>query len=350
MTKFFLLTLSFLILFQPSDLSATDTSTIPVVDTYEELVSAIRQAMNASRARIEQAVEFEKVREAWETGKLIDAHILKHQERADYATHVMIKLATDLNVGERELYYMLGFARTYPILPAPSELSWSHYRELLAISDPNQRQEIADRAVKEKWGHKRLREEVNRVSHKNKDIEILQATLGKLYTYRIIRATAGKYNGQLVIDLGFSNYYRPEKKLNFKEGDIVQVVKGKLKKLDRGSDADRYTYEADIFRVIDGDTFIAVIDLGFGFNTVQKLRLRGLDAPEIERAVGVEAKEFLERKLQGQVQTTKNGPVPIIIRTSKSDKYDRYLADLFVNGEYVNQKLVEHELADIVED
>ena len=42
------------------------------VQTYDQLVHAIREARAASEKRIEQAVEEEKVREAWEIGKLID--------------------------------------------------------------------------------------------------------------------------------------------------------------------------------------------------------------------------------------------------------------------------------------
>jgi endonuclease YncB( thermonuclease family) len=41
---------------------------------------------------------------------------------------------------------------------------------------------------------------------------------------------------------------------------------------------------------------------------------------------------------------------PILIKTVKSDKYDRYLADVFVGDTYINQKLVEQGLAVVVED
>ena len=75
--------------------------------------------------------------------------------------------------------------------------------------------------------------------------------------------------------------------------------------------------------MIDGDTLKAAIPLGFGFTTVQKLRLRGLDAPEIESADGQEAKAFLEERLL-------KAKTPVLIRTVKSDKYDRYLADVWV--------------------
>ena len=68
----------------------------PNGQTYEQLVHAIRVARVSSRQRIEQVVRQEKVREAWETGKLIDEHILLHKKRADYGKQVLARLANDL--------------------------------------------------------------------------------------------------------------------------------------------------------------------------------------------------------------------------------------------------------------
>ena len=101
---------------------------------------------------------------------------------------------------------------------------------------------------------------------------------------------------------------------------------------------DRYTYKAYVSEIIDGDTVKAVIDLGFNIVTEQKLRLRGLDAPEIESAEGKEAKEFLAKQL------TQPG-ASVLIRTVKPDKYDRYLADLWVDGKYINQELIDKGFA-----
>ncbi|MBI3313551.1 MAG: thermonuclease family protein [Candidatus Omnitrophica bacterium] len=94
-------------------------------------------------------------------------------------------------------------------------------------------------------------------------------------------------------------------------------------------------------QVTDGDTFDAVIDLGFGFTTLQKLRLRGLDAPEIESAEGKEAKQFLEKIILSS---------PLLIKTVKSDKYDRYLADVWAGETYLNQELIDKGLAIPVRD
>lgn len=298
--------------------------TLPPVDTYGELLTAIRQVRAASQARLEQAAEEEKVREAWETGRLIDLHILK-QKRAEYGKQVLTRLAKDLHVSRTELSYMLEFARAYPIFRPAGKLSWAHYQSLLALNDPDERKILAEKAEKENWGRNQVREEVRKIkAQKSGEAApppaILTAVPGKLHTYRVVRHPA---SGEEVVDLGFSNFL--ETKTPFDQSS---------------SESDRYTYEAKLIKVIDGDTLIASVDLGFGLSTVQTLRLRGLDAREVESRQGKEAKEFLEHELaQG----------PLVIRTVRSDKYDRYLVDLWVNGVYLNQKLVDEGFAVIVE-
>lgn len=147
-TALFVLSLAFL--FAASSLALSETAgqaavpdAVPaaasVVQTYEELRQAIMKARAASTTRIEKAVDQEKVREAWEIGKLIDTHVLQHKERADYGKQVMKRLAEDLGMSETELRYMLQFARTYPIHRPADELSWSQYQALLAVNDSKER-------------------------------------------------------------------------------------------------------------------------------------------------------------------------------------------------------------------
>jgi len=64
------------------------------------------------------------------------------------------------------------------------------------------------------------------------------------------------------------------------------------------------------------------LDLGFDTWNRQTLRLRGLDCPELDTKAGQEAKVFVSAQL-------KSAPF-LIVRSSRSDKYDRYLADIFV--------------------
>ncbi len=335
------------------------------VQTYDELVKAIRGARAESRTRVEKAVEQERVREAWEIGRLIDAHVLQHKERADYGKQVLLKLSKDLGMSDTELGYMLRFARAYPISPHAGKLSWSDYRDLLAVDVPEKRKALAEQAEKENWPRERLREEARNVTRGGKitSEKVLTSQMGKPGTYKIVKATVGPEAGKGVIDLGFSNFYKTSKDLRFKEGAIIEVMSAvpgagstpsDMIRLSKRTAEDLYTYRADVVNVLDGDTIKAVVDLGFGVRSVQTLRLRGIDAPEIATADGMEAKKALEKMLKiqdGGLRMADGKANPgVLIKTVKSDKYDRYLADVFINGAYVNQKLVEQGFAVVVED
>ena len=63
------------------------------------------------------------------------------------------------------------------------------------------------------------------------------------------------------------------------------------------------------------------IDCEFRVWTRQKVRLRGIDAPELRTPEGRRAKNFVVRALS-------EAPF-VAVTTTKPDKYDRYLADVF---------------------
>ena len=340
------------------DLGQSSTASATQVGTYDQLVAAIRQAHAASEARVEQDVRQEKVREAWEIGKLIDEHVLQHKERADYGKQVILRLSQDLPISDTELYYLLEFARAYPIFPSTGKLSWAHYRELLSVKDPAERAGLEERAAKENWTENQTRDEIKKSKAAKSGTPVapvkeapLAAKPGKPGTYRIVKAAKGSETGKGVIDLGFSNYYRTSRDLRFKEGAIIEVIPAfpegasapsDLIKLSKRTSDDLYTYRAWVSRILDGDTIEVVVDLGFGVRSVQVLRLRGLDTPELVSKEGKEAKAFVESVISGSAS---GGKKIILIKTVKSDKYDRYLADIFIpqkNGSYLylNQELL----------
>ena len=61
-----------------------------------------------------------------------------------------------------------------------------------------------------------------------------------------------------------------------------------------------YEYRAQLIKVIDGDTIDAKIDLGFGISIEKRVRLVGIDAPEVrtldidEKSRGKRAKRRLK--------------------------------------------------------
>lgn len=104
-----------------------------------------------------------------------------------------------------------------------------------------------------------------------------------------------------------------------------------------------YTYNAELLNVVDGDTIDVKIDLGFDICINIRVRLLGIDTPEIrtknlvEKTKGMEAKRFVEKAFADNgnkcvVQTLKD----------KKGKYGRYLAIIIVGGKSLNQMLIDN--------
>lgn len=118
----------------------------------------------------------------------------------------------------------------------------------------------------------------------------------------------------------------------------------------------RYRYDKVICeKVIDGDTIDVIIDLGFGITKKERLRLYGIDAPEMKlktRVAGVIAKEYVRDKLFVMVTEMCGNQAKIeyesiifSIETYKQGKYGRYLAKIFIGGKCLNDELVKRNLA-----
>ena len=87
-----------------------------------------------------------------------------------------------------------------------------------------------------------------------------------------------------------------------------------------------YQYKAQVKAIIDADTIDVLIDLGFGVHTMQRLRLYGIDAPEMKTEAGKVAKEYVKSVLLGA-----DASMFVYVRTlkDKKDKYGRKLAVLY---------------------
>lgn len=92
------------------------------------------------------------------------------------------------------------------------------------------------------------------------------------------------------------------------------------------SDPDLYRYKAEVIRVVDGDTFEALIDVGFAIKIAASVRIVGIDAPELKgdnKEAGQEAKEALARLLADR---------SVRIRTEKPDSFGRALAEVWIDS------------------
>lgn len=104
-----------------------------------------------------------------------------------------------------------------------------------------------------------------------------------------------------------------------------------------------FEYFARVHEIIDGDTVDVSIDLGFHIQHIVRIRLYGIDAPEVkskdisERQLANEATKKLTELIEGKVVTVKTH--------KSSDKYGRYLAEIICDGININKLLLTEGLA-----
>ena len=316
---------------------------------YPFLRDEIRKTLTLGQKWIER----EKVLTYWKTGKLISKHILANGDRAEYGEKVMVRLSGDLNLDKSILHRTLKFYKAFPIVATWPQLTWSHYRLLLTVEDGESRKALAEKADANQWTTDLLEEKIRDRTHfdsnghldrKKKPELLLEPKRGSLYTCQIRQLDFLHGKPELVIDLGF----KVTKNLSssggkFKAGQIVEGISPKHSgesfqiRASKRTKADLYTYRGRVERVVDADTLLVWIDLGFEMGLRQYLRLRGINMPEKDTRQGKRAAEFVRTQLIGVSE--------IILCSSKHDIYDRYLADVFIStskGEiYLNQLLLD---------
>lgn len=91
-----------------------------------------------------------------------------------------------------------------------------------------------------------------------------------------------------------------------------------------------YHYKAEVLSVYDGDTVTLMIDQGMKHFARVKVRMVGINTPEIrtkdleEKKRGYEAKEYLKSRIEGKT---------VIVHTQKKGKFGRWLGVLWTYDE-----------------
>ena len=100
-------------------------------------------------------------------------------------------------------------------------------------------------------------------------------------------------------------------------------------------DSSKETVQADVIHVVDGDTIDVEID-----GKEEKVRFLLVDTPETVhptkpvQAYGREASDYTKEQLEGKT-------VELEFDQETRDRYGRLLAYVYINGEMINEKLLE---------
>lgn len=136
--------------------------------TYRKLIDTIGFTLQQARENAVNAVNQELVKANGEIGKHIVEFEQKGKEKAQYGSSLLSRLSKDLKkqygkgFGKSNIYLCRQFYLKYLIFQTVSgKLSWSHYSELLTISDHNAREFYENQAKNENWSIREMKRQIN---------------------------------------------------------------------------------------------------------------------------------------------------------------------------------------------
>ena len=131
------------------------------------MILEIRELLEKSRKNIAQQVNTELLTTYWNIGRIIVEYEQQSQLRAEYGKQTLKELSKELTrefgkgFSRSNLQNMRAFYLAYEKCQTPSgKLAWSHYCELLTISDEDKRSFYEKEAVNSGWSVRELKRQI----------------------------------------------------------------------------------------------------------------------------------------------------------------------------------------------
>ena len=131
------------------------------------MIQEIKELLSGARQRVAVQVNTELLSTYWNVGRIIVEHEQNSQERAAYGKQTLKALSKELTkefgkgFSVSNIQFMRRFYQTYQIQQTVSvKLSWSHYCELLTISDDNKRSFYEKEAINSGWSIREMKRKI----------------------------------------------------------------------------------------------------------------------------------------------------------------------------------------------
>ena len=140
----------------------------PAAQALAPAVSEIRALLKTSRKSIAQQVNQELLSTYWKIGEVIVRYEQNDSVRAAYGEKTLLQLSKALTkelgkgFSRSNIYNMRQFYLSYPIFQSVTgKLSWTHYCELLSISDKDKRSFYEKEAVNAGWSVREMKRQID---------------------------------------------------------------------------------------------------------------------------------------------------------------------------------------------
>lgn len=134
---------------------------------FPPLLEALRGLIVQARQKVRRAADTAQVLTYWQVGRHIVEFEQSGEVRAGYGKGLLATLAAELTTDfgkgfdATNLRHMRDFYLSFPICDAlRRELSWTHYRLLLRVDEPNARQWYGQEAAAQNWSTRVLERQI----------------------------------------------------------------------------------------------------------------------------------------------------------------------------------------------
>lgn len=212
----------------------------------EEIYTSIRSSVITAQNKVYAAVNSAMVFAYWEIGEQIHK-ACGENDRAGYGENLLSylseKLSAEFGKGYtvRNLRAMRQFYRCFPIRHTLcAELSWSHYRVLMKLSDKTVRDFYTEECIKSAWSVRQLERQIN-----------------TMYYQRLL---ASQDKASVAAEIQRSEP-KPEYEKAIKDPYIMEFLQIK---------PDTHVYESDIEQALINHLQQFLLELGRGFSFVSR--------------------------------------------------------------------------------
>jgi predicted nuclease of restriction endonuclease-like (RecB) superfamily len=289
------------------------------------LFADIRNLIDDARHRSAVALNAELVMTYWRIGQRIRQDILA-AERAEYGQAIIATLSRQLSLdygagfSAKNLHRMVQFAALFSdaeiVATLSRQLSWSHFKELIPLDKPYQREFYLELCRREGWSVRRLRERIQsmlyeRTTLSRKPEETIEHDLTLL-----------RQEGRMTPDVAFRDPYMLDflgLADSYSEKDLESAIIAELQRflVEMGSDFAFLSRQKRI--IIDNRDYY--IDLLFYHRRLKCLVAIDLKIGEFEAAFKGQMELYLRYLERHEQVAGENTPIGLILCTGKNEEH-----------------------------
>lgn len=287
----------------------------------DEIISTIRNTISQGVLKSKSVVKKEQTKAYWSAGKTLYESFKNIETESIYGKSLFQEIAEATNISCRSLYLMHQFYNEYPDLNEKDNLlSWTHYRVLLTVDEKEKRDILEKKIIEKNLSTRELREEVKAKKKNKQKNNSIKEKIGAMHHYKIYEDLNRK---EKFIDLGFRTYKKLQPDSELSKGKIIKVLDENILNYEviKTNKKNLFNYKARVQKVLDANNILLKIELGFGINVIQKVKLRGVSCPDIITDEGLKAKSYIKSKLSSSDI--------VYIKSFKRDKNNIYLVDIY---------------------